>query len=254
MKNTYPLVCILMLQCVAACNTGSLYATVHPTDISKTPVTPGGTTGNTNDTNTMAPPDLSQTPLQAPTFQPTIDGNVFTPQAVFYATGQDPQGHLVMMLVVSDQKDLCTQVTQAHALTPGGSQLVLYLYEIRTAAGMSTFVAPLTNNSTFAVFEAVAANGDISANPSENIPIDTGGYAGGMFFTWGPTCAKAPIHQLTEGAVTLSEVDTAHDKASGDMQVLLDDSVLLDKGGSFVAQACPALLQVPTTLTACTLP
>ena len=256
MKNTNTILCAAMLLCVSACNNGTLYYPVNEGALNQIPLYPAGTTGNTNDTNITNPvnTDLSQTPLQAPQFQPTIDGNVFVPRAVFYATGQDPQNQPVLLLVVSDQNDLCAQVTQAHQMTPGGSQLAMYLYDVEAVAGAPAFAPPPATGGTYAVFDSTIPSADVSANPSFNIPTDAGDYASGYFFTYNPLCGKTHLYQLSEGAVDVTVVDAAHTKASGDIQVLLDDSVTLNAGGSFVAQACPALLHVPAALKSCMLP
>ncbi len=253
MKNTNTILCTAMLLCVGACNTGTLYYPVPASDINQLPLYPAGNTNDTNNTNPVNT-DLSQTPLQAPTFVSTIDGKVFTPRAVFYASGVDPQNQPVLLLVVTDQNDLCTQVTQARRITPGGSQLVMYLYLVEDTAGAAAFAPPPATGGTYAVFDSAVPGADVSANPGLNIPMDAGGYASGSFFTMDAVCNKVSRHQLSEGAVDMSVVDATHAKASGNIQVLLDNNVPLRTGGSFVAQACPALLQVPAALTSCMLP
>ena len=256
MKNTYSLLCSLMLLCVEACAGGTTYIPTPDIDTTQMPLTPGSTAGDANsasDTNTVNT-DLSQTPFQAPQFQPTIDGNVFAPTAVFYVSGQDPQNHPVLMLVVSDQNDLCTQLTTTKKLTPGSNQLVIYLYSVQASGGSSALVAPPSTAGTYAVFDSAAPNADVSANPSLDIPTDGGGYASGMFAQLDPLCAKTHRHQISEGAISVAVVDAASSKASGTIQVLLDDGVSLNTGGNFVAQACPALLQLPADPISCTLP
>jgi hypothetical protein len=253
MKNINTLLCSVMLLCAAACSSGAAYIPVPDIDTTQMPLTPGSTTGNANDGNAINT-DLSQTPAQAPQFQPTIDGDVFIPKAVFYASGQDPQNHPMLMLVVSDQNDLCTQLTTSHQVMPGSSQLVMYLYSVQASAGSGILVAPPSTAGTYAVFDSAAPNADISANPSQGIPTDAGGYASGMFATFDPQCSKTHRHLLSEGDIGISVVDAANAKTSGAIQVLLDDSVSLSTGGSFVAQACPALLQIPSAPTSCKLP
>lgn len=254
MKNTNSILCFLIMMSVGACSSGAAYIPTPDVNTTQQPLTPtsAGDANHTTDANTPNT-NLGQTPLQAPSFQPTIDGDVFTPRTVFYASGQDPQNHPVLMLVVSDQNDLCTQLTTTKQLMPGSSQLAIYIYSVQADGTSSTIVAPPTTAGTYAVFDSAAPSADVSVNPSLDLPTDGGGYASGEFSMFDPLCAKIHRHQLSEGAIDITGVDTAGDKASGAIQVMLDNRVSLDTGGTFVAQACPALLQQPADPAGCAL-
>lgn len=247
MKNLNRLFYGAVCLCLSACG-GAIIVPQPNIDIAQTPLTPAPA-GDAN--ATAAPGDLTQVPVQAPQFQATIDGAVFSPTAAFYALGNDPQGNAALLLLVTDQTNLCEQVTAQRQWAPQSMTLGVYLYN--RVADTKTYATP-QGGLSYAAFNSGTPTQDASIDPTISMPQDAGAYASGSFASFDASCNKTNKHLVVEGTVAITAIDTSASKTAGRMKLLLDSGVSLGSDqASFVATACPALLQVPAMLTTCKL-
>ena len=187
---------------------------------------PGGTT-ETTPADQPLPPSVPTGSVDA-VLAGAVQGAPFIPQVALFTPFTNAAGRAELLLLLSDQKDLCSDLGQ-HRLRGGGRALQLELYAQQDA---NTFLPP--NAQAYSVFGAT------TAKPTPTAP---GAYAVGQFAAQDGNC-QPTLLTAQQGKVNVNALSAEHG-LTGSVTVQLDNpnDMVLSRG-TFAADACPALVNL----------